>query len=87
MHNVLLLANGGCNWATAGLTERHSHRHTLLDAYSVFASMENHGCQTSVVLYLFFTKTSLDFFLNCFIFASANTSKNEFIQAHLAILN
>ena len=41
------------------------HRHTFLDAYSAFASMENHGCQTCVVLYLFF-KTQ--FYLNYFYF-------------------
>ena len=43
------------------------HRHTLLDAYSVFVSIENFICQTCGFVFIF-QKTSLKFYLNYFYF-------------------
>ena len=56
-----------------------SHRYTLLDTYSVFASMENYGCQTCVVLYLFFKRHRISFISIIFIFVSSKTNKKELI--------
>ena len=47
------------------------HRHTLLDAHSVFTLIENYGCQTSVVLYLFLKKLHRNFIWVTFIFGIA----------------
>ena len=73
------------NWACV----RIDHRHTLSDAYSVFESIENYGCQTCVVLYLFFKRLQIIFIWIYFVFANANINKKELhvIQVHLAILN
>ena len=49
--------------------------------------MENYGCQTCVVLYLFFKRLHLGFMWIILIFVSANIDKKELIQEHLAILN
>ena len=60
---------------TPMVTDRHWH--TLLDAYSVFTSGENYGCQTCVVLYLFFKRPRLSFIWIIFIFVSTNIDKKR----------
>ena len=61
----------------------HKREHNIeriIDLYTLrcvlmFASMENYGCQTCVVLYLFFKRFHISFIWIIFIFVSAHINK------------
>ena len=65
------------NWSWQEIAwEGYNHRRLLLDAFSVFKSMENYGCQASVISHIFFITLHVNFASIIFITANVYINKN-----------